>query len=56
MEALLHSGTLGRRDIAFRPLPILDAIAMINDAGGYSVVAHLPTLGKKWRTQVCSCG
>lgn len=50
VEALLHSGTLGRRDIAFVPLPVVEAIHLITVAGGRAVLAHLPTLGKKWRT------
>ena len=52
VEALLHSATLARRNIAFRPMPIKEAISMIAAAGGKSVVAHLPTLGKKWKTKV----
>ena len=36
-------------NIAFEPLPIKTAISLINKAGGRAVVAHLPTLGPKWR-------
>lgn len=36
------------RGIAFEPLPIEEAIALINNAGGVAVVAHLPTLGPEW--------
>jgi hypothetical protein len=32
-QALMHGGTLGRRNIAFRPLPIEEAIAGIRKAG-----------------------
>ena len=48
LEALMHSATLGRRGIAFEPLPIADAIRLITVAGGRAVVAHPPTLGKSW--------
>ncbi|EGD79625.1 hypothetical protein PTSG_10473 [Salpingoeca rosetta] len=50
LEALMHSATLAKRDIAFRPLPIIDAIKLINAAGGRAVLAHPPTLGSKWKT------
>eukprot|EP00808_Paulinella_micropora_P020456 g32614.t1 len=48
VEALLHSATLARRQIAFEPSPILTAISLIGKAGGRAVVAHPPTLGKDW--------
>ncbi len=40
---------LSDRNIAFEPLPILEAIQAIKAAGGKAVVAHIPTLGKDWR-------
>ena len=54
VEALLHSATLAKRDISFAPLPIDEAIRMISDAGGKSVLAHLPTL-KHWKKKVGCC-
>jgi len=48
LEALMHSATLDKRNIAFRPLPILEAIRLINAAGGRAVLAHPPTLGSTW--------
>jgi len=48
LEALMHSATLGRREILFNPLPIVDAIRLIQAAGGRAVIAHPPTLGKAW--------
>eukprot|EP00050_Salpingoeca_kvevrii_P021872 m.116934 g.116934 ORF g.116934 m.116934 type:complete len:418 (-) comp9513_c0_seq1:376-1629(-) len=48
VEALMHTASLGRRDILFKPLPIVDAIHSINAAGGRAVVAHPPTLGSDW--------
>ena len=51
LEALMHSATLGRRGIAFKPLPILEAIRLIANAGGRAVVAHPPTLGTTWATK-----
>lgn len=51
LEALMHSATLGRRDILFNPLPIAEAITLIKAAGGRAVVAHPPTLGKTWHAK-----
>jgi hypothetical protein len=51
LEALMHSATLARRDIAFAPLPMSDAVALINAAGGRAVIAHLPTLGSDWHAK-----
>ena len=51
VEGLLHSGNLERRNIVFNPLPIIEAIHMINKAGGKAVVAHPPTLGNSWLTK-----
>eukprot|EP00045_Choanoeca_perplexa_P007467 m.68100 g.68100 ORF g.68100 m.68100 type:complete len:410 (+) comp14096_c0_seq2:162-1391(+) len=48
VEALMHSATLAKRDIAFLPLPINDAIKLIRAAGGRAVLAHPPTLGSTW--------
>eukprot|EP00053_Salpingoeca_punica_P018168 m.177123 g.177123 ORF g.177123 m.177123 type:complete len:424 (-) comp17374_c1_seq1:355-1626(-) len=48
VEALMHSATLARRKIAFEPLPIVEAITLINAAHGRAVVAHIPTLGPQW--------
>jgi hypothetical protein len=36
------------RNITFEPLPIVDAMDLIREAGGYPVVAHIPTLGPDW--------
>lgn len=46
-----RSAVLESRGITFRPLPIEDGVRMIAAAGGKSVVAHLPTLGKTWLTK-----
>jgi len=51
VEGLLHSATLARRGITFKPLPISEAITLINLAGGVAVVAHIPTLGPNWLKQ-----
>jgi predicted metal-dependent phosphoesterase TrpH len=51
LEGLLHSGALERRKIVFKPLPILDAIEMINAADGKAVVAHITTLGSDWHAR-----
>lgn len=48
VEALMHSAVLEKRGIAFEPLPIVEAIRLINNAGGKAVVAHIPTLGADW--------
>eukprot|EP00730_Choanoeca_flexa_P001379 TRINITY_DN10609_c0_g1_i4.p1 TRINITY_DN10609_c0_g1~~TRINITY_DN10609_c0_g1_i4.p1 ORF type:complete len:410 (+),score=65.74 TRINITY_DN10609_c0_g1_i4:165-1394(+) len=48
IEALMHSATLAKRNIAFEPLPILEAIRMIRSADGRAVLAHPPTLGSSW--------
>merc|ERR1712146_140493 len=44
----MHSATLARRNIAFRPMDIFSAIQAISSAGGRSVLAHPPTLGSSW--------
>lgn len=50
IEALMHSYTLEKKKIFFDPLPIEEAIQLINKAGGRAVLAHPPTLGKDWYT------
>ncbi len=52
IEALLHSATLARRNIAFEPLPAAAAITMITAAGGRAVLAHPPTLGQDFEKRV----
>eukprot|EP00501_MAST-03F_sp_TOSAG23-6_P002088 GSMAST32.ASY1.ANO1.2181.1 assembled CDS len=47
-EALLSSGTLQRRNIVFKPMPIIEAITLITKAGGKAVIAHITTLGSNW--------
>lgn len=54
-EALLHSKTLERREIAFRPLDAAEAVQLIAQAGGRAVVAHPPTLGPKWLAYLRAC-
>eukprot|EP01147_Barroeca_monosierra_P007283 gene7283-7668_t len=52
VEALMHSATLAKREIAFKPLPIKEAIDLINAAEGRAVLAHPPTLGSAWKEKV----
>lgn len=54
-EALLHSKTLERRDIAFKPLDAEKAVTLISRAGGRAVIAHPPTLGPKWLSTLHTC-
>ena len=46
VEALMHTAVLGKRKIVFDPMPIVEGIKKIGDAGGRAVLA---TAAKSWR-------